>query len=162
MWFPGSNLFHHGSVGFWHDGGDFDFRDSRVPGGHRCATNQVRHNLNSRRFEDDLLPWCEQRGMPVMGYSPLGGDSLVHDPTLARIGAAHNCSATVGSAGLGHPQWQSYRHSRIWYRCSCHACRSIIERTGPTAAEARSSAPDAGSPVGRICSGHEQCFRSRT
>ena len=67
----------------------------RVPDGDRCATNQVRYNLNSRSVEIDLLPWCEQRGMPVMAYSPLGGDSLVRDPTLARIGAAHNCSATA-------------------------------------------------------------------
>jgi diketogulonate reductase-like aldo/keto reductase len=66
-----------------------------VPGGERCATNQVRYSLNSRRIEDDILPWCEQRDMPVMAYSPLGGDSLVHDPTLARIGAVHNCSATA-------------------------------------------------------------------
>ena len=66
-----------------------------VPSGDRCATNQVRYSLNSRRIEGDILLWCEQRGMPVMAYSPLGGDSLVHDPTLARIGAAHNCSATA-------------------------------------------------------------------
>jgi diketogulonate reductase-like aldo/keto reductase len=42
-----------------------------VPGGDRCAANQVRYSLNSRGIEDDLLPWCEQRGMPVMAYSPL-------------------------------------------------------------------------------------------
>jgi diketogulonate reductase-like aldo/keto reductase len=66
-----------------------------VPGGDRCATNQVRYSLNSRGIEDDLLPWCEQRGVPVMAYSPLGGDGLVHDPTLARIGAAHSCSAAA-------------------------------------------------------------------
>ena len=66
-----------------------------VPGGDRCATNQVRYSLNSRGIEDDLLPWCEQCGMPVMAYSPLGGDSLVHNPTLARIGAAHSCSAAA-------------------------------------------------------------------
>jgi diketogulonate reductase-like aldo/keto reductase len=32
-----------------------------------------------------------------MAYSPLGGDSgsLVHDPTLTRIGAAHDCSAAA-------------------------------------------------------------------
>jgi diketogulonate reductase-like aldo/keto reductase len=68
-----------------------------VPGGENCATNQVRYSLNSRRIEDDILPWCEQHGMPVMAYSPLGGDSLVHDPTLARIGAAHNSSATAAA-----------------------------------------------------------------
>jgi diketogulonate reductase-like aldo/keto reductase len=67
----------------------------RVPNGHRCATNQVLYNLSSRGIEPDLLPWCEQRGMPVMAYSPLGGSSLVHDATLARIGAAHDCAATA-------------------------------------------------------------------
>jgi ABC-type branched-subunit amino acid transport system substrate-binding protein len=56
----------------------------RVPDGHRCATNQVLYNLSSRGIERDLLPWCEQRGMPVMAYSPLGSSSLVHDATLAR------------------------------------------------------------------------------
>jgi diketogulonate reductase-like aldo/keto reductase len=67
----------------------------RVPDGHRCATNQVRYNLDSRRIEYDLLPWCEEHHIPVMAYSPLGGDSLVHDPLLTRIGAAHNCSASA-------------------------------------------------------------------
>src|SRR6516164_2363851 len=68
-----------------------------VPDGHRCATNQVRYSLDSRGIERDLLPWCEQRGLPVMAYSPLGGDtgSLVHDPTLARIGAMRDCSAAA-------------------------------------------------------------------
>jgi diketogulonate reductase-like aldo/keto reductase len=67
----------------------------RVPDGHRCATNQVLYNLSSRGIERDLLPWCEQRGMPVMAYSPLGSSSLVHDATLAQIGAAHDCAATA-------------------------------------------------------------------
>jgi diketogulonate reductase-like aldo/keto reductase len=67
----------------------------RIPYGDRCATNQVRYNLDSRGIEYDLLPWCEQRGMPVMAYSPLGGDSLVRVPTLAQIGAARDCSATA-------------------------------------------------------------------
>jgi diketogulonate reductase-like aldo/keto reductase len=66
----------------------------RVPDGHRCATNQVRYNLDSRGIEYDLLPWCEHHGMPVMAYTPLG-DGLVHDPLLALIGAAHNCSASA-------------------------------------------------------------------
>jgi diketogulonate reductase-like aldo/keto reductase len=66
-----------------------------VPHGDRCATNQVLYNVGTRAIEDDLLPWCKQRGMPVMAYSPLGGSSLLHDPTLARIGAAHGCSAAA-------------------------------------------------------------------
>jgi diketogulonate reductase-like aldo/keto reductase len=47
----------------------------RVPDGHRCATNQVRYSLNRRGIESDLLPWCKQHGMPMMAYSPLGGEN---------------------------------------------------------------------------------------
>ena len=69
----------------------------RVPHGDRCATNQVLYNVGSRDIEQDLLPWCEQHAMPVMAYSPLGGSgaNLLRDPTLARIGAAHGCSAAA-------------------------------------------------------------------
>jgi diketogulonate reductase-like aldo/keto reductase len=61
-------------------------------------------NFSVRQMEDlfhipqgDLLPWCEQHGMPVMAYSPLGGPGarLLRDPTLAQIGAARGCSAAA-------------------------------------------------------------------
>jgi diketogulonate reductase-like aldo/keto reductase len=66
----------------------------RVPHGDRCATNQVLYNLGSRDIEHELLPWCERHGMPVMAYSPLGGAgaSVLRDPGLTRIAAAHGCS----------------------------------------------------------------------
>jgi diketogulonate reductase-like aldo/keto reductase len=69
----------------------------RVSHGDRCATNQVLYNLGNRGIERDLLPWCKQHDMPVMAYSPLGGSgaSLLRDPTLAHLGAAHNCSAAA-------------------------------------------------------------------
>ena len=69
----------------------------RTPHGDRCATNQVLYNLGNRGIEHDLLPWCERHGMPVMAYSPFGGAgaSLLRDSTLARIGAAHGCSAAA-------------------------------------------------------------------
>jgi diketogulonate reductase-like aldo/keto reductase len=69
----------------------------RVPHGDRCATNQVLYNVGDRCIERDLLPWCAQHGLPVMAYSPLGGPgaSLLRDPTLARIGALHECSAAA-------------------------------------------------------------------
>jgi diketogulonate reductase-like aldo/keto reductase len=65
--------------------------------GDRCATNQVPYSLDDRGIERGLLPWCERHGMPVMAYSPLGGPgaSLLRDPTLARIGEAHGCSAAA-------------------------------------------------------------------
>ena len=69
----------------------------RVPDGHRCATNQVPYSLNRRQIEADVLPWCRQHNMPVMAYSPLGGDRnlVIGDRTLAQIGAAHGCSAAA-------------------------------------------------------------------
>jgi len=68
-----------------------------IPQGDRCATNQVSYNLGDRSIERDLLPWCERHSMPVMAYSPLGGlgASLLGDPNLGRIAAAHGCSAAA-------------------------------------------------------------------
>jgi diketogulonate reductase-like aldo/keto reductase len=69
----------------------------RVPNGDRCATNQVSYSLGDRGIERDLLPWCERQGIPVMAYSPLGGEGakLLRDPTLARIGTAHSGSTAA-------------------------------------------------------------------
>jgi diketogulonate reductase-like aldo/keto reductase len=69
----------------------------RVTDGHRCATNQVPYSLNDRRIERGVLPWCNQHNLPVMAYSPLGGEHhlVVNDPTLAQIGTLHGCSAAA-------------------------------------------------------------------
>ena len=67
----------------------------RVPHGDRCATNQVLYNIGERAIERDLLPWCKRHGIPVMAYTPLGGSTLLRDPTLAEIGAAHGCSTSA-------------------------------------------------------------------
>jgi len=60
------------------------------PQGDQCATNQVLYHLASRGIEFDLLPACQQRGMPVMAYCPLAQagrlrDSLFTDPVLTQI-----------------------------------------------------------------------------
>ncbi|HVN44394.1 MAG TPA: aldo/keto reductase [Steroidobacteraceae bacterium] len=69
----------------------------RLPDGRHCATNQVPYSLNNRRIERDVLPWCKQHNVPVMAYSPLGGDRhlLVGDRTLTQIGASHGCTAAA-------------------------------------------------------------------
>ena len=69
----------------------------RVPDGHRCATNQVAYSINNRQIENDVLPWCKQHNIPVMAYSPLGGDKhlVVGDHTLVQVGTAHGCSAAA-------------------------------------------------------------------
>ncbi len=49
-------------------------------GGSGCAANQVLYHLASRGIEYDLLPACQQRGIPVMAYCPLAqAGRLRHD-----------------------------------------------------------------------------------
>jgi len=54
---------------------NFDREDmeeaAAVPGGQAIATNQVLYNLMRRGVEWDLLPWCRQRKIPIMAYSPI-------------------------------------------------------------------------------------------
>jgi diketogulonate reductase-like aldo/keto reductase len=54
---------------------NFDTSDmeqiAELPGGVGTATNQVLYNLQRRGIEWDLLPWCRQRRIPVMAYSPI-------------------------------------------------------------------------------------------
>lgn len=42
-----------------------------APGGSEIATNQVLYNLKRRGIEWDVLPWCRERGIPIMAYSPI-------------------------------------------------------------------------------------------
>ena len=64
---------------------------SAIRGGQACATNQVLYNLGRRGIEFDLLPWCRERGMPVMAYTPIEQGKLLGHKALravaARLGA---------------------------------------------------------------------------
>ncbi|EHF12128.1 hypothetical protein HMPREF1030_04058 [Pseudomonas aeruginosa] len=51
---------------------NFDLGDMYELDGSACAANQVMYNLEERGIEYDLLPWCQERGMPVMAYCPWG------------------------------------------------------------------------------------------
>jgi diketogulonate reductase-like aldo/keto reductase len=42
----------------------------QVPGGNEMAANQVLYNLAQRGIEWDLMPWCREKGIPIMAYSP--------------------------------------------------------------------------------------------
>ncbi len=44
---------------------------SNLPGSESIATNQVLYNLIRRGIEWDLLPWCRERSIPIMAYSPV-------------------------------------------------------------------------------------------
>ncbi len=61
-----------------------------VPGGERCATDQVLYNLAQRGPEWDLLPWCRDRGLPVMAYSPIEQARLPRPGALAAVADRHD------------------------------------------------------------------------
>ncbi|HAV37531.1 MAG TPA: hypothetical protein DCX52_14455 [Massilia sp.] len=54
-------------------------------GGDAVATDQVLYNLTRRGIEFDLLPWCRQRALPIMAYSPLEQGRLLGHPALLRL-----------------------------------------------------------------------------
>ena len=56
-----------------------------VPGGKRCAANQVYFALSERGPQFDLLPWQRARGMPLMAYSPIDQGRLAADAALQAL-----------------------------------------------------------------------------
>jgi diketogulonate reductase-like aldo/keto reductase len=69
-----------------------------LKGGETVAADQVLYNLSRRGPEWDLLPWCRERGIAIMAYTPLGQGSLLHDRTLAEI--ARRRAATPAQVAL--------------------------------------------------------------
>ena len=78
-----------------------------VPGGRKCAANQVLYHPNSRGIEFDLLPWCDKLGVAIMAYSPLSHTTshLLRSPALTEVAKRHNATpAQIALAwGLRHP-----------------------------------------------------------
>jgi diketogulonate reductase-like aldo/keto reductase len=62
-----------------------------VPDGEACATNQVLYNPGRRGPEWDLLPWCRERGIPVMAYSPLEQGRLSGSAVLRSLARERGC-----------------------------------------------------------------------
>jgi diketogulonate reductase-like aldo/keto reductase len=62
-----------------------------LPGGKRVAANQVLYNLHRRGIERRLLPWCLERDIVVMAYSPLE-QARVSRAGLDDIAARHDCT----------------------------------------------------------------------
>jgi len=63
-----------------------------VPGGEAVATDQVLYNLTRRGIEWDLLPWCRDRAVPVMAYSPIEQGRLLEHPALHEVAARHGAT----------------------------------------------------------------------
>lgn len=81
---------------------NLDFADMQelwsVPGGHAVATNQVLYNLVRRGIEWDLLPWCCEKRIPIMAYSPIEQAKLTLDKKL--VDFARRYDMTPAQAAL--------------------------------------------------------------
>ncbi|HWJ75876.1 MAG TPA: aldo/keto reductase [Kaistia sp.] len=75
---------------------NFDIDDMRelatLDRSKECATNQVLYNLTRRGIEFDLVPFCRERGIPVMAYSPLEQARMLGDATLRQVAQRHDAS----------------------------------------------------------------------
>jgi diketogulonate reductase-like aldo/keto reductase len=74
------------------DVADLDEAESVVPGGMDC--NQVLYHLQERAIEHAVLPWCEEHGVALVGYSPFGHGNFPRPATpggrvLQTIADAH-------------------------------------------------------------------------
>lgn len=81
-----------------------------LPGGDAIATNQVLYNLTYRGIEWGLLPWCRERRIPIMAYSPLGNNAaelkrMLGESSIKKVAARHNATpAQIALAWLlRHP-----------------------------------------------------------
>jgi diketogulonate reductase-like aldo/keto reductase len=56
-----------------------------MPGGQRCAANQVYYSLGERGIDFDLKPWQAERGLPLMAYSPIDQGAIARNARLAAL-----------------------------------------------------------------------------
>ena len=71
---------------------DTDDMAELVRTGEGCAANQVLYNLARRGIEFDLMPWCRERGIPLMAYSPIEQGRLLRNPALVALAKARGAT----------------------------------------------------------------------
>ena len=74
-----------GKIRYW-GVSNFDVQDLEELNQASCTVNQVIYNPLRRNIESELMVWCDQHQMIVMGYSPLGeGGSFLRSRALKQI-----------------------------------------------------------------------------
>ena len=86
---------------------NFDTEDMeeavRLEGGKAIVTNQVLYNLTRRGIERNLLPWCRQRKVPIMAYSPIEQGRLLNNQALKKMARERDVTAAqIAIAWLLH------------------------------------------------------------
>ena len=81
---------HHGVSNF-----DLDDIEEWVglTGGEGVAANQILYNLQRRGPEWELIPWCHERRIAIMAYTPLGQGRMLQHKALAEIAARRDATA---------------------------------------------------------------------
>jgi diketogulonate reductase-like aldo/keto reductase len=69
-----------------------------IAGEGRLACNQILYHLQQRAIEYGVLPWCEEHGVAVVGYSPFGHGDFPGPRTpggrlLQELAAKHHATA---------------------------------------------------------------------
>src|SRR5580704_19458524 len=81
---------HHGVSNF--DRGEME-EWARLDAGKSVASNQILYNLTRRGPEFDLIPWCRERTIPIMAYSPIEQGRMLGHKALAEAAARHGATA---------------------------------------------------------------------
>jgi diketogulonate reductase-like aldo/keto reductase len=72
-----------------------------IAGGATVASNQILYNLGRRGPEYELIPWCCERAISIMAYSPLEQGRILGNRTLQEVAGRHGAStAQVALAWL--------------------------------------------------------------
>jgi diketogulonate reductase-like aldo/keto reductase len=64
-----------------------------LAGGNGVAANQILYNLARRGPQWELIPWCRERQIAIMAYTPLDQGRILANQTLQEIAARHGTSA---------------------------------------------------------------------
>lgn len=59
----------------------------------RIEVNEIEYSVYHLSPEDDVIPYCEERGIKVIAYSPLGQGRASNDKRLAEIGKKYKKTA---------------------------------------------------------------------
>ncbi len=89
---------HHGVSNFNTD----DMKEwFGLAGGNTVAANQILYHLGRRGPEFELIPWCRERRIAIMAYSPLDQGRILGNRGLAEVAARHGATpAQVALAWL--------------------------------------------------------------
>ncbi|GAA4572073.1 aldo/keto reductase [Planotetraspora kaengkrachanensis] len=63
-----------------------------LAGGQAVQADQILYNLCRRGCEFDLAPWCHDRGIPIMAYSPVEQGRLLGHPAIRGVAERHDAT----------------------------------------------------------------------